>query len=195
MKIPDIPVLVRVVGPVLFQQIFGAPASFPSARFRSSMDFDQALAAYEAEPAVRIIFESGGGANGSAVGAPEGAFELSLPSWPPPETVAERWYFHADGSLRRFTPSEPNAASSFRNDDAKGGETYDVNDPFEKALPKIEWLSEEPGRQVSFATEPLADDLVLLGSASADLWIQSTASTRTSRSWSPRSGRTGSRPT
>jgi len=50
-----------------------------------------------------------------------------------------------------------------------------VNDAFEKALPDIQWLPWQPGRQAVWVSEPLVDDLVLLGHASADLYVQSTA--------------------
>jgi predicted acyl esterase len=174
-EIVPLPFLVELFAPILFQEVFGAPVDWPAPRFDPSMDFQQALAAYEGEEPVRIIFESGGGAGGSAPGAPEGAFELFFDQWPPPQTQARRWYFHADGSLREFTPSEAESASSFQHDNAKGAETYAVNDDFETALPDIQWLPWRPGRQVVFVSEPLAEDLVVLGHASADLWIQSTA--------------------
>jgi hypothetical protein len=116
-----------------------------------------------------------GGAPGQPPGAPVAGFELFFDSWPPPSTQPLRLYLHADGSLRDFAPAEADAASSFLHDDGKGQETYDVHDAFEKAVPNITWLPEQPGRQVIFATAPLAESLVLVGHASADLWIQSTA--------------------
>jgi hypothetical protein len=169
-----VPNTIRIFGPLLFREIFGAPVGLPEERFLDFDSFEEAKAAYEAEPPVRILMESGG-APGTPPGAPVAGFELGFDSWPPPETQPLRLYLHADGSLRDFAPSEASAASSFQHDDAKGQETYDVDDPFERALPDIEWLPEQPGRQVVFLSEPLADDLVLVGHASADLWIQSTA--------------------
>jgi len=41
-------------------------------------------------------------------------------------------------------------------------------------LPDITWLPWQPGRQAVWLSDPLGDDLVWLGHASADLWIQST---------------------
>jgi len=170
-----IPPLVELFAPLLFEEIFGARAALPTARFDPSEDFAEARARYEAEPDVRILFESGGGAGTARDGAPVASFELSLPSWPPPGAAPTRFYFHADGSLRDFTPSETDSASTFLHDPGKGQETYRVNDAFEQALPDIQWLSWQPGRQVVFASEPLAEDLVVLGHASADLWVQSSA--------------------
>jgi len=174
-EILEVPPLLRGLAPFLFDSIFGAPVGLPEARFEPGTDFDAARAAYEAEPDIRIIFESGGGSGPAGVGAPEGSFELFVPSWPPPETQPRRFYLHRDGSLRDFPPSESESASTFEHDNAKGGETYVVHGAFEKALPDIEWLPWRPDRQVVFASEPLDENLVVLGHASADLWIQSTA--------------------
>ncbi|RIL01583.1 MAG: hypothetical protein DCC71_17410 [Proteobacteria bacterium] len=165
---------IRGFGPLLFREIFGVAVPIPPERFSPDDDFATQLAEYESEPPIRILMESGGVPNRPA-GAPIAAYTLEFESWPPPETEPQRYYLHADGSLRTFTPSEADAASSFQHDDAKGDETYLVNDAFEKAVPDIQWLPETPGRQVGFLTEPFAEDTVLVGHASADLWIQSTA--------------------
>jgi predicted acyl esterase len=172
-EVRPVPELIRMLAPLLFEQVFGALVELPEERFLDYPTFEDALAAYEAEQPVRILMESGG-APGEP-GAPVAGFELGFDSWPPPETEPLRLYLHVDGSLRTFPPSEPDGGSSFAHDTAKGQETYDVHDAFEKALPDIEWLPEQPDRQVVFLSEPLTDDLVLIGHASADLWIQSTA--------------------
>jgi len=164
---------VRNAAPLLFQEIFGALVELPEDRFEGFASFEEAREAYEAEQPIRLFMESGGLAD--QPGAPVAGFQLLFDSWPPPETEELRLYFHADGSLRDFAPAEVESASSFQHDDAKGQETYDVDDPFEKALPDITWNPWQPDRQVVFASEPLAEDLVLVGHASADLWIQSTA--------------------
>jgi len=174
-EIRPVPEVVEAFGPLLFDEIFGAEISLPEPRFEPSDDFEAALAAYEAEPEVRILFESGGGANGSPPGAPEAGFELLAPSWPLPDLTPERWYFHGDGSLRTVAPPANGGASSFAYDPDKGDETFEVDDAFEKALPDITWAPWEPGRQVVFASDPLAEDRVAAGFASADLWVRSTA--------------------
>lgn len=166
---------IRFMAPLLFREIFGAVVQLPEERFAGIYDdFDQALADFEAEPPVRILMESGGAPVG-APGAPVAGFELAFDSWPPPETEPLRLFLHADGTLQDEAPTQSASASSFAHDDAKGQERYAVNDSFEKALPDIQWLPATPGRQVVFATEPLAEDVVMIGHASADLWIQSNA--------------------
>jgi len=171
-RVRPVDAFIRTAAPLLFQEVFGATVELPADRFEGYPSFEAARAAYEAEPPVRLFLESGGLAD--QAGAPVAGFQLLFDSWPPPETEPLRMYFHADGSLDESPPLEVESASSFQHDEAKGQETYDVDDPFEKALPDITWLPWQPGRQVVFASEPLAEDLVLIGNASADLWIQST---------------------
>ncbi len=168
---------VRSLAPLLFEQVFGARVKLPADRFVGYASFEAARAAYEAEQPIRILMENGGApvTPSSPLGAPVASFTLGFDSWPPPETEAQRFYFHADGSLRSFTPSEAESASSFEHDDAKGQQTYLVNDAFEMTLPDITWLPATPGRQVVFASEPFDEDVVAIGHASADLWIQSEA--------------------
>lgn len=173
-EVRPVPLLVRQLAPMLFEQVFGARVGLPAERFANYPSFEEALAAYEAEPAVKILMENGSGDNG-VLGAPEAGFELFFDSWPLPETEATRLYLRADGSLEPDAPLEAASASSFQFDEAKGQETYAVNDSFEKALPNIVWQPEQPGRQVVFLSEPMTEDVVMIGHASADLWIQSTA--------------------
>jgi hypothetical protein len=174
-ELRPVPELLRPLAPFLFQEVFGAMVPIPDERFYGVYpDLATAKAAYEAEPPIRLLMETGG-APGAPVGAPVPGFELFFDSWPPPETEALRLFLHADGSLREFAPSEPASSSGFLHDDDKGQETYVVNDAFEKALPNIVWNPWQPGRQVVFVSETFGDDVVMAGHASADLWIQSTA--------------------
>lgn len=173
-EVRPIPQTLRLTAPLLFGEIFGANIDLPDDRFLDFDSFEEALEAYEAETPIRIIAESGASPD-APTGAPVGAFELEVSAWPPPDTEGRRLYFHADGSLQDTAPTEEAAASTFQHDNEKGAETYDVNDAFEKALPDIVWAPWQEGRQVVFASDPLAEDVMMLGSASADLWIQSTA--------------------
>lgn len=172
-ELRPVPVSIQSLAPLLFQEVFGAQVALPPSRFEG-MGFEDALAAYEAEPPIRLLVDVGGAPNAPA-GAPVPGFELAFDSWPPPETAPLRLYLHADGSLREFAPSESSSASAFQHDDAKGQETYASVRSYEQAPQGMVWRPWLPGRQVVFVGEPLADDVVMAGSASADLWIQSLA--------------------
>jgi predicted acyl esterase len=163
----------RGLAPSLFKEVYGAPAPIPPERFSPSDDFETQRVAYEAEQPIRILMEDGGVPG--RPGAPIPRWELHFDSWPPPETEAHRFYFHGDGSLSEEAPTDTHSASSFNHDDAHGQRTYVVNDAFEHALPDIMWLPETIGEQVVFLSAPFTEDTVMVGHASADLWIQSTA--------------------
>ncbi|MEB2343595.1 MAG: CocE/NonD family hydrolase [Deltaproteobacteria bacterium] len=175
-ELRPVPETIRLVAPLLFEAVFGAGVELPPERFYGiHPDLASAKAAYEAEPAIRLLMEMGG-APGEVAGAPIPGFELFFDSWPPPDTTPQRLYLHTDGSLRDFEPGEPASSSGFRHDDAKGQETYASVRSFEQVPQEIVWSPWQPDRQAVFVSEPFANDVVMAGSASADLWIQSTAS-------------------
>ena len=169
-RIPKIDDAVRTVAPLLFQQVFGVSVPMPPDRFATYTDYNKALADYESEPPVRVIFENGGA---TPVGAPIGTFDETFSAWPPP-TQPKRYYFQADGSLTETAPTASDSASQFELDPAAGqrgilGPKGGIWDP----LPDYAWAQPAPGKAVVFETAPLTADMVLLGSASVDLWLRS----------------------
>jgi hypothetical protein len=162
---------VRTLAPILFQNVFKASLQIPPDRFTHYATYEEAKAAYEAEPPLRAIFENG---STIQVGAPEGAFELSFDAWPPPSTEPFRLYFHADGSLQATAPAEAEGASSWSLDPAAGHRVIlppgvDIMD----LLPGFEWKQPPEGFAVVFESAPVSADLVMLGTGSVDLWIRS----------------------
>lgn len=177
-EIAVFPGALRPLAPALFEEQFGAPVPIPPDRFAEFPDVDSARAAYEAEPVLRALFDVGaalGDAEGEEIGTPIAAFEHHFSQWPPTETVATRWYMHADGSLQDVAPAEVDSASSYTHDSdegaklalAPGGDIWGL-------LPDFDWTPHAPDRAVVFESAPLAEDVVMLGHGSVDLWIQST---------------------
>jgi predicted acyl esterase len=184
-RVPTLNPVVRSVGPaVLAPELHLRDVELEADRFaRFGDDHAAALAAYEQEDPVRVIFESGLGEN--ELGEPGGTFELGLPSWPAPEAQEVRWYL---GDDERLTPAKPgrgtteaadDAADRFQFDAEAGGSTlfggtgdYPLLDP---VWSDAEWTRFAPGEELSYLTEPLTDDLVVAGPAVADLWVSSDA--------------------
>jgi hypothetical protein len=164
--------LVRDLSPLLFNRIFGADLRLPKSRFLNHASYDAALAAWKAEPRLRVNFENGG--RPESAGAPDATFNQGFSKWPPAETVARRWYFHADGTLSDAMPSESTSASQLRHDPqaggrgilAPGGRIWDL-------LPHYEWKPLPPESAVAFESAPLGSDTVMVGTGSVDLWVQS----------------------
>ncbi|MBX3287276.1 MAG: CocE/NonD family hydrolase, partial [Actinobacteria bacterium] len=117
--------ILSLIHSVIAQQVVGSKdpltsLGFPADRF-TGQTYAQALAAYQAEPQVKVLFENGAGTVGVDPGLPKPAFSASFGAYPVPGTQATRWYFGADGSLTTTAPSEA--------DDAEGTiDTY-VSDP------------------------------------------------------------------
>lgn len=172
-KIPVIDDKLRAIAPLLFKRTFGASLDIPPDRLADQPSYMAARAVYEKEPPLRVLFESGAK---SMPGAPESTFEQKFSTWPPAETVPLRYYLSADGTLKKTPPADAQSASLFQHDPdagkrgilAQGGDVWDL-------LPKYDWQQPRPGYAAAFLSEPLAEDAALIGTASVDLWMQSSA--------------------
>lgn len=172
-EVPAVPTEVRDLGPLLFLQIYGDAIQLPPDRFSDQPSLEAARAAYEAEDDLRIIFESGASPD-DAKGAPMGAFSMTAPAWPLPNTEARRWYLHADGSLASAAPSG-DAAVWFRHDPEAGDTGVLPGGGINDLLPEWDWPAPKPEYAVAFETAPLASDTVMAGTGSVDLWVKSDA--------------------
>lgn len=174
-EVPQMPGLVRGLSGVFFDELYDASMSLPPERFGSYSTHEAALAAWMAEPQVRLILESGAG--GRDAGAPKGTFELGYPSWPPAVQTPVRYYFHADGSLQSDAPADTASASVFAHDPEAGerGILAPGGGGIWSRAPNYDWRQPASGSAAVFETEPLPEDQVMAGTGSVDLWIRSTA--------------------
>jgi len=156
------------MGGLLFEAYLGVKLDLPPIRFKDIDDYGTALAMYEGEPRGRIAFEVGAPDapdNPEAVpGAPTPRFNVPFQDWPIEGTKPERWYFHDGGLLSATPPAADGTASSFLLDEGKAHEK--MKDP---------WVGLDADKAVVFESSALAKDLAIVGPASADLWIRSTA--------------------
>jgi putative CocE/NonD family hydrolase len=98
---------------------------------------------------------------------------MEFDQWPPEELDAQRWYLQADGGLSSLVPADAGGGSSWHVDPEDARTTTlsgDINQP----LPPWNWLPEQPDTAAMFTSEILAADVVMVGPASADLWIRSS---------------------
>jgi predicted acyl esterase len=171
-RVPTDVQLVRDLSPTLYDQIFHSPMRLELSKFAAYGSYDEAVAAWKAQPLVNALFESGAGMTDD-LGAPKPTFNKEFATWPPPETQAQRWYFRADGSLSSDTPSEASAASVFSLDPdagergilAQGGNVWDK-------LPQYDWRQPAAGKAVVFESPALGADEVMVGTGSVDLWVK-----------------------
>ena len=144
--------------------------------------YESALAAFEALPAVRVLFENGAGPSptGSKTpGDPYPRFEQSFSSLPIPGTVAGYWYLGPGGTLSDQPPS------------TEGVDSYTSNP---SALPLIDyskitltgglwatasawhwnWQQYPAGSAVSYVSAPLTADTTVIGGGAVHLWVESS---------------------
>jgi uncharacterized protein len=176
-RVPHLNPLLRAVMPGLLADQMGLEDfNLEPDRFAAyGDDWEGAIEAYESQPPVRVVFESGLGAN--EVGEPGGTFELGLDAWPPPDAQPASWYLGAGGSL---TPEEPTrgggGADAYRFDPEAGDATlFGGTGEYPLLSPTwdTDWTRFGPGQELSYLTEPFAADTVFAGPGYAELFVAS----------------------
>ncbi|MFT4520061.1 MAG: hypothetical protein ACI9JM_002461, partial [Halioglobus sp.] len=177
--IPNRPPLLDLVAGPLFEQQFGAPLAFPEIPYSDEQSYAAARMAYEADTAelpLRVIFDRGAAlellpqneGDPDFRGAPQGVFSAQFSQWPPAEQEVYRLYLQDDGTLSTAEPASEGAASSFMHDPDAGQRTFGGRQPF------YEWAATAPGTAAVFVSDILPEDMVFVGSGSADLFLKST---------------------
>lgn len=169
---PIDPVKVRNFSPLLYTNFFNAPLVLGESRLANQASYEEALAAWKAEPMLQVMFESG--AVGPELGTPVSTFKHGFTEYPPAATNPMELYFQPQGRLLTRAPTDSNAASVFSLDPMAGatGVLAPRGDIWAK-LPAYDWKQPMPGQAVVVESDPLAEDLVMLGTASVDLWLKS----------------------
>ncbi len=166
----------RGVAPVLASGIFGTDqVALPPDRF-AGQSYEQALAAFESEPPIQVLFEEGA-ADGALPGTPVPRWSQSFDAWPVPGAVATPWYLAADGALSADAPAEAGEASYAADPSALPATFFDDSGDQSIYAYDVQWQWQQPpeGTAASFISAPLTADTVVVGSGSADLWIRSDA--------------------
>ncbi len=178
--------VVKAAAPVVYKEAMGLPAgdnvTLPSDPIQEQPTYEKALAAFEAIPSIRVLFDNGAGespAKEKTAGNPYPAFEQAYSEFPVPGTTAQSWYFGPGGAL-----TEAPAAT-------KGVDTYTSNPA---ALPlndygsntgggglwgnasqwEWKWQQNPAGTAVSYVSAPLASDVTAVGAGAVQVWIKSS---------------------
>ena len=182
-RIPRVEPLVRLGAPGILTSVFGgSPIPLPPDRFTGAASFGAALASYESEPAVRLVWETGAGLT---PGEPQGTAESTFSAWPVPGTIDTSYYLQPGGGLAdtasQVSDSDPNAWSSYRYDpSSKRASTFDggSGDIFKAETqigPDIHWEQLAAGDSTSFLTQPFTTKTAFAGEGAVDLWLRSSA--------------------
>jgi len=175
-RLPRMPEFVReLAGPELSKQYDADNLGFEPDRVADLEDGDYAgaLARYEAEPDVRVLFENGAGDPAQA-GAPAARFEASYAAWPPPEAEDRVFYLAPDGALADEAPGEERT-ERFRFDAEAGATTFFPEKEYHQMqrIWEVDWTEFPAEHSLSYLTPPLQEDLVLAGPGWVQLWVAS----------------------
>ncbi len=140
-------------------------------RFTNAPSFDAALASFESEPKIRILFDGGGVA---PFGSPQAGLERSFNQWPVEGLQPGIWYFQDAGRLDTALP-EGDGADSYIYDPSRSQLSSCPGCNVWLAKPPWDWQPLPSGKAVAYVTDPLTETLEMVGSGSVDLWLQSTA--------------------
>ncbi|HQF94801.1 MAG TPA: CocE/NonD family hydrolase [Microthrixaceae bacterium] len=172
-RVPVVPELIRMFAPMQFAEVFGVVQELEADRYGDLVDdFDAAFARFTSEPPVRIMFESGAGTD--TPGATGARYEVLTTEFPPPGTVARRWWFGSDGTLGDEASAEEGFVAY--TDDLDAGEhCYAIIESlqdFTRPTVPLDWTWFEDEHVVRFETEPLTDQVTVAGQGHVHLWLR-----------------------
>jgi hypothetical protein len=169
---------IHVAAPVIYQQAMGINGVFlPDDPIQHQPTYSGALAAFNALPQIRLMFDNGAG--GQSPGQPYPGFEQSFSRFPISGTRAQFWYLSPGGALSSRPPSSP-AANAFTWN-AHARPLTDFNGPQDgspggiwTATPPYDWVQPPRGSAVSYLTSPLGANTTVIGAGAVRLWVRSS---------------------
>lgn len=174
---PHVSAAAQALAPTLYQQAMGISGiTLPPDPIQQIPTYAGALAAFQALPSVRILFDNGAG--GSAPGQPYPGFERSFSRFPIPGTRAQSWYLGKAGTMTPGQPASGRAdqfrwnkhallATDFTGDTGAGG--------LWATTPAYNWAQYRAGAAASYVTAPLASNTTVIGGGAVHLWLKSSA--------------------
>ena len=172
-KVPDLTPATELAK-VLSNALFGVEVGIEANNRFADLSLDEARSAFERDGRVQVLFESGG-AEGQPAAAPIARWTADFPSWPIPTAEPVRFNLGPDGLMAPALAAT--GSTSYRADPAAVPPTfYEGNsNAIWRSDVAYNWGRNPEGTAAVFTTEPLTENLVLVGPSSADLWISSDA--------------------
>ena len=176
----------RAAAPVIYQAAMGLPqddiVTLPADPIQALPTYDLALEAFEELPQVRVLFDNGAGAGptGTAVpGDPYPGFEASFSSFPVPEAETRTWYFGPDGTLSDTRPTTSGIDRYTSDASALPLTNYGSNTGTGGLWGNAsqwdwKWEQNPEGTAVSYVSEPLANDITVVGGGAVYVWVRSS---------------------
>ncbi|MFN3219780.1 MAG: CocE/NonD family hydrolase [Acidimicrobiales bacterium] len=165
-----------LIGPILTPGLYGVSVAIPDVDRLAGLPYEEALATFEADPRIRILFEQGA-ADGVEPRAPLPRFEAGFDSWPIPEATAQRWFLGPDGALSPDAVDGAAAPTTWVNDPAALPPTTFTGGSNEiwRADVELDWQAIPDGTGAVWTSPALDETIVVVGPASLDVWLRSSA--------------------
>ncbi len=176
---PQLSATVRAQAPLIFQSAMGIPdVTLPPDPIQSQPTYGAALAAFEALPPVRVMFDNGAG-DSTVPGSPVPAFEQSFSRFPIPGTQAQSWYLSGNGALTDKAPPTAAADRFTWNKHARSATSFTGNTgggpgALWSATPVYHWEQNPSGTAASYLTAPLSANTVVIGGGAVQLWLRAS---------------------
>jgi predicted acyl esterase len=178
--------VVHAAAPVIYQEAMGLPktdlVTLPSDPVQLQPTYESALAAFEALPQIRVLFDSGAGTSptgSTTAGDPYPGFEQSFSKFPIPGTKARSWYLAPHGALDEKQPTGE-GVDSYTSDASAvpltdfGPKTGSGGLWGNASQWEWNWAQSPPGSAVSYVSAPLTSDTTAIGGGAVHLWVKSS---------------------
>jgi uncharacterized protein len=178
--------VIHAAAPVIYEEAMGLPktdlVTLPADPIQEKLTYESALAAFEALPSIRVLFDNGAGASPlgtTTAGDPYPGFEDSFSSFPIPGTKAQTWYLGPHGALTEKQPAAEGADSYTSDATATPLTDFGPNTGsggLWGSASQWEWNWAQPpaGSAVSYVSAPLAANTTAIGGGAVHLWVKSS---------------------
>jgi uncharacterized protein len=177
--------VVHAAAPVIYQEAMGLPktdiVTLPADPIQLQPTYESALAAFEALPEIRVLFDNGAGTSPTAsttAGDPYPGFEQSFARFPIPGTKAQSWYFGPAGTLSQQPTAE--GLDSYTSDanvvplTDYGANTGSGGLWGNASEWQWNWVQPPAGSAVSYVSAPLTSNTTAIGGGAVHLWVKSS---------------------
>jgi hypothetical protein len=146
------------------------------------LTYESALAAFEALPSIRVLFDNGAGASPlgtTTAGDPYPGFEDSFSSFPIPGAKAESWYLGAGGTLTETKSTAEGVDAYTSNANATALTDFGANTGSgglwgNASQWEWNWAQPQEGSAVSYVSAPLTANTTAIGGGAVHLWVKSS---------------------
>jgi predicted acyl esterase len=178
--------VVKAAAPVVYDEAMGLPKTelitLPADPIQEQPTYEGALAAFEALPSIRVLFDNGAGTSptgSTTAGDPYPGFEQSFSAFPVPGTQAQSWYFGPGGALNQQKPVAEGVDSYTSDANAVPLTDYGANTGTgglwgNASQWEYNWVQPPAGDAVSYVSAPLTADTTTVGAGAVHLWVKSS---------------------